>query len=72
MTIPTERPAGGEPSMLVRVNGREVGRISVPEGATNRDIELAALALPEVQELLGDETVKGFSRMGGDAVDITV
>ena len=44
----------------VQLNGEPITKISVPRSATRREIELAAMAHPDVHTRIGDATIKGF------------
>lgn len=44
-------------AMEVPASGSAVGNISVSRQATKRDLELAALGLPAVKNLIGETTV---------------
>ena len=58
-------------TLSVRVNGEIVGSVTVDEGMTDFEIQMEALALPEVKTRIGERTVMGLSILGGWVVDIS-
>ncbi len=58
--------------LVVQVNGRLRGRITVPADAQREHIEAAALAEPNVQRFVGERTVKKLIVVPGRLVNIVV
>ena len=56
----------------VQFNGKPVGRVSVPKSATQNELEHAAMALPEIQRLVGENTVRGIVTAEGNRVNVLV
>lgn len=60
----------GDIEYTVRVNGEDVGRVWVPVGAGKRELELAALSLPEANVHIAESTIKSFSVQDDRVIDI--
>ena len=60
----------GEVEMTVSFNGKPVGRVSVSNTAGKAQITKAALALPALDALLGEETIKDVQLMDHDVINI--
>jgi leucyl-tRNA synthetase len=58
--------------IVVQVNGKLRGRITVPVGADESTVRAAALADPHVQKFIGENPVRKIIVVAGKLVNIVV
>ena len=58
-------------TFAVRLNGELIGTVAVGEKATDFEIQMAALALPEVKTRIAERTVMDLKILVGSVVDIS-
>jgi leucyl-tRNA synthetase len=58
--------------LVVQVNGKLRGRVTVPAGATDGEVHAAALADPGVRKFVGDQPVRKVIVVAGKLVNVVV
>ncbi len=61
-----------EKTIVVQVNGKVRGKITVPAGTDDREVELAALAEPNVARFIAGQTVRKVVVVPGRLVSVVI